>query len=164
MYFFKDRPSFMLELFNDLRLALKQSKSRGLKPVVRLNVTSDIPWESMLFEFETKQTLIDLYPEVQFYDYTKSIQRIRRHATKPIRNLSLTFSRSEVNIAHCLEALRLGYNVAVVFRTALPNTYLGHPVINGDEHDFRFLDRGPCIVGLLAKGKAKKDASGFVVG
>jgi hypothetical protein len=35
-------------------------------------------------------------------------------------------------------------------------------VFNGDESDLRFLDPQGVIVGLYAKGKAKKDTSGFV--
>ena len=36
-------------------------------------------------------------------------------------------------------------------------------VVNGDESDLRFLDPRNSIVGLKAKGKAKKDTTGFVV-
>ena len=58
----------------------------------------------------------------------------------------------------------MGINVAVVFRNAeLPDKWLGIKVINGDKHDLRFKDAKGCIVGLKAKGKAKKDKSGFVV-
>ena len=45
---------------------------------------------------------------------------------------------------------------------AMPETYLGRPVFNGDESDLRFLDPKNVIVGLYAKGKAKKDTTGFV--
>jgi hypothetical protein len=53
-------------------------------------------------------------------------------------------------------------NVAVVFDT-LPTTYLGRPVVNGDDTDLRFLDPQGVVVGLKAKGRAKKDTSGFTV-
>ena len=80
-------------------------------------------------------------------------------------NYSLTFSRSETNETQCLEVLKRGGNVAVVFRSkALPTHWNGFKVINGDENDLRFLDPKGVVVGLTAKGKAKTDTSGFVVG
>jgi hypothetical protein len=80
-------------------------------------------------------------------------------------NYSLTFSRSETNETQCLEVLKRGGNVAVVFRSkVLPTHWNGFPVINGDENDLRFLDPKGVVVGLTAKGKAKSDTSGFVVG
>jgi hypothetical protein len=80
-------------------------------------------------------------------------------------NYSLTFSRSETNESQCLDVLARGGNVAVVFRSkTLPTHWNGFPVINGDENDLRFLDPKGVVVGLTAKGKAKSDTSGFVVG
>jgi hypothetical protein len=79
-------------------------------------------------------------------------------------NYRLTFSRSETNETQCLEVLSRGGNVAVVFRNELPTHWKGFPVINGDENDLRFLDPKGVVVGLKAKGKAKTDTTGFVVG
>jgi hypothetical protein len=45
----------------------------------------------------------------------------------------------------------------------LPSTYLGAPVIDGDKADDLMLDSGAVILGLKAKGRAKKDITGFVV-
>jgi hypothetical protein len=78
-------------------------------------------------------------------------------------NYHLTFSRKENNQAMVELIAKMGGNVAVVFADKLPATYLGKPVIDGDETDLRFLDGKGVIVGLKAKGKAKKDESGFVV-
>lgn len=160
--FFNDRAEF----FNLLNKDLKALKRKALKlnklPSVRLNGTSDLNW--------TVGTLIKSYPNIQFYDYTKNIAYIRRlarlKADNPRINYHLTFSRSESNEHECVEALALGFNVAVVFSGELPKTYLGSPVIDGDSHDFRFLDpsrAGGYIIGLKAKGLAKQDKSGFVV-
>lgn len=78
-------------------------------------------------------------------------------------NYQLTFSRSESNEAECSAALAHGINVAVVFPDKhFPETFWGHPVINGDAHDLRFRDASPRIVGLNAKGQAKRDTTGFV--
>ena len=102
------------------------------------------------------------FPYVQFYDYSKILGR----RVSNISNYNLTFSAADGNDADVFSAVRQGYNVAVVFGVkkteALPETYLGRPVFNGDESDLRFLDPKGVIVGLYAKGKAKKDTSGFV--
>ena len=74
----------------------------------------------------------------------------------------MTFSRSESNDGYVVEMMHRGVNVAVVFDT-LPEMYLGAKVIDGTETDLRFLDEKGVIVGLLAKGKAKKDNSGFTI-
>jgi hypothetical protein len=97
------------------------------------------------------------FKNVQFYDYTKIPGR-----EKLPKNYHLTFSRSEVNENDCLNELQKGRNVAVVF-DVLPTTWNGYPVICGDNDDLRFLDPKNVVVGLTAKGKAKKDDSGFVV-
>ena len=78
-------------------------------------------------------------------------------------NYHLTFSRSESNQAHCEIIAKLGGNVACVFRNELPSTWQGKRVINGDESDLRFRDPKGCIVGLVEKGRAKKDETGFVL-
>jgi len=103
------------------------------------------------------------FPLVQFYDYTK----IPRPYLRARGNYHVTFSLSESNSATAIDALKHGVNVAAVFHVKrgqpLPETFLGAPVIDGDLHDLRFLDgyRG-AVIGLRAKGKAKRDTSGFV--
>ena len=88
-------------------------------------------------------------------------QFINRNPEFP-SNYHLTFSRSETNQKLVEMVLEMGGNVAVVFRNQLPKTWKGYEVINGDENDLRFRDPQPCIVGLLEKGLAKKDETGFV--
>jgi hypothetical protein len=124
---------------------------------VRLNGTSDIPWES-----EEWGAIPQRYPDTIFYDYTKSIDRVLSADTPD--NYHLTFSRTEDNMVHCLMALSNGHNVAVVFdRIPIGHKLWGYTVINGDADDLRFLDpRGPVIVGLSAKGAARRDKTGFV--
>jgi hypothetical protein len=77
-------------------------------------------------------------------------------------NYHLTFSQSESNARIAGQLAGLGINVAVVFRTELPANMHGVQVIDGTAHDLRFLDPRGVVVGLLAKGAAKKDSSGFV--
>jgi hypothetical protein len=149
-WYFEDRPSFMEQLRKDIIALEKKAKKLGMKPAVRLNGTSDLDW--------TLTGIIEEFPHITFYDYTKVLKRLKKEIPK---NYHITFSKSEINEMDARWALNLGFNVAVVFKK-LPETYLARPVVNGDETDTRFLDEKGVIVGLTAKGKAKKDLSGFV--
>jgi len=149
--FFEDRESFLRLLAHEITLAIKQAAKLGLILAIRLNGTSDIAWE--------KYGIIEQFPNVQFYDYTKIRNRKVRHLT----NYHLTFSKADGNDMDVRLAASAGMNVAVVFAKELPSVYIGRPVVNGDYTDLRFLDPAGVIVGLTAKGRAKKDVSGFVV-
>jgi len=170
-----DRAGFMAELVKDIAALVRKAKRSGLIPVVRLNGTSDLPWENLHVD---GFTLMATFPDVQFYDYTKSTRRAIAHAFGDMpANYHLTFSRSECNDRDALNVLARGGNVAVVFSTrkgdALPGFWQAYPVVNGDTSDLRFLDSKPTVagraehgglvVGLYAKGKARRDRSGFVV-
>lgn len=159
---FEDRKEFFRLLRKDLDSMSRKGLRENKLVAVRLNGTSDLNWAVGSF--------ISEYPNIQFYDYTKCISYVRRlsklKADNPKINYHLTFSRSETNEHECIEALSLGCNVAVVFSGDLPKEYLGSPVVDGDSHDFRFLDPsrdGGYVIGLKAKGPAKRDTSGFVV-
>ena len=155
--FFENRSAFMSELLKDITKTIKKAEKEGLIPVFRLNGTSDLSWEK--YEILDGRNIFQMFPQVQFYDYTKVLGRKVSH----ISNYHLTFSNADGNLNDVLAAKQAGLNIAVVFKKELPKTYLGLPVINGDETDLRFLDPKGVIVGLKAKGKAKKDTSGFVV-
>jgi hypothetical protein len=162
--FFENRTEFMRLLVADIELAIKQSKRLGLIPVFRLNGTSDLSFEK--YEVVRNQKLFrnifSAFAEVQFYDYTKVLGR----KVAAIENYHLTFSAADGNDADVVKAIQQGYNVATVFgikkTLPMPEAYMGLPVFNGDESDLRFLDPKGVVVGLYAKGKAKKDTSGFV--
>lgn len=156
---FSNPEAFKAQLRKDISALVRKAARLGLKPCVRINGTSDLPKLALDMAHE--------FPMVQFYDYTKIPAPWKRVRS----NYHLTFSLSENNAAEAMEALARGVNVAVVFqlkKTApLPETFMGHTVLNGDVSDLRFADaqstdgRGQ-IVGLYAKGRAKKDKSGFV--
>jgi hypothetical protein len=148
--FFESREQFLVDLEADIRLGIKQAEKKGLIPCFRLNGTSDIAWE--------KYDIIEKFPKVQFYDYTK----MRNRKVSHLKNYHLTFSKADGNDMDVRLAAQAGMNVAAVFKS-MPETYIGRPVIDGDETDLRFLDPKGVIVGLKAKGKAKKDTTGFVV-
>lgn len=160
--FFEDRDTFMVMLVKDIRAAIRNADRENLIPVFRLNGTSDIRWETVTVGTKVNSTfmadnIMALFPTVQFYDYTKLANRGKLPA-----NYHLTFSRSETNEISVLDWLGMGGNIAAVF-AHLPETWNGYKVVSGDETDLRFLDGDNVIVGLTAKGAAKKDASGFVV-
>jgi hypothetical protein len=162
--FFENRAGFMADLVADITLAIKQSKRLNLTPVFRLNGTSDLAFEKYeaVRDGITYPNIMAAFPEVQFYDYTKILGRKVAH----IPNYHLTFSAADGNDSDVEKAFSLGYNIAMVFALKktleMPATYNGKPVFNGDDSDLRFLDPKGHIVGLYAKGKAKKDTSGFV--
>ena len=162
--FFENRGQFMEMLVKDIELAIKQSKRLDLTPVFRLNGTSDLSFEKyeVVRNGQLFRNIFAAFPEVQFYDYTKVLGR----KVKDIANYQLTFSAADGNDADVYRAIAEGLNVAVVFgikkTLPMPDEFLGRPVFNGDDSDLRFLDPKGVVVGLYAKGKAKKDTTGFV--
>lgn len=154
--FFEIRDKFFADLVADIKLGIKQAEKANMIPAFRLNGTSDLSWEK--YEVADGKNIFELFPDVQFYDYTKVLGR----KTGDIKNYHLTFSNADGNLNDVLAAKHAGLNIAAVFKE-VPEKYLGLPVIDGDETDLRFLDPKGVIVGLKAKGKAKKDTTGFVV-
>ena len=162
--FFENRVEFMAQLVKDIELGIKQSARLDLIPVFRLNGTSDLAFEKyeVVRNGQLFRNIFAAFPEVTFYDYTKILGR----KIANIANYSLTFSAADGNDADVAKAIAQGYNVATVFglkkTEPMPETYMGLPVFNGDESDLRFLDPKGVVVGLYAKGKAKKDTTCFV--
>lgn len=168
-WFFEDRAGFMTALVAEIEAFIRMANKRGLTPCVRLNGTSDIRWETVPVQIngETWPNLMARFSDVQFYDYTKLHNRKKLPA-----NYHITFSLASGNDEHAAAVLQNGGNVAIVFRDkTLPPMYTiagtsgfirTRPVINGDESDLRFLDPAGSIIGLYAKGRAKKDTTGFV--
>jgi len=149
-----DRETFFQMLRGDIHAFIYDCKKHNVKPAIRLNVISDINYRKIIEEF----------PQVQFYDYTKNIKWHKKVAPA---NYHLTFSYSEASPKYMKlfePVWKSNYNIAVVFKgKTLPDTYRGRKVINGDLSDHRFLDDSGVVVGLLAKGKARKDNSGFAI-
>jgi hypothetical protein len=163
LFYFKERAKFLAMASKELRNFEILCKKHGLKPVVRLNTTSDIMWEN--------HNLIQTFKNIQFYDYTKHFKRMTKYLKGELPdNYHLTFSLNEKNHKEGFEVLKCGGNVAMVFRNTPPETYKGYKVINGDLHDLRFTDPKNVIVGLKEKpflnpetGKKERDQSGFVI-
>lgn len=163
-WFFNDRESFMERLVENIESLIKKAAKNNMVPAIRLNGTSDIAWEKIACKRNGKvyQSVMDAFPTVQAYEYTKILNRKRALA---LPNCHLTFSLSENNDMEAIEALKQGYNVAVVIKCARkaikPKFWGGYPAIDGDTSDVRFRDpKGGHIVLLRAKGKAPKLADG----
>lgn len=154
-YFLRDREAFLRDLRADISALVKKAKKAGMLPCVRLNGTSDLPFH--------KFGIMEEFAEVPFYDYTPNFSRMQEFLDGKLpSNYSLTFSRKENNQAECESVLERGGNVAAVF-SSIPESYANRPTFDGDQSDLRFLDPKGVVVALKAKGKAKKDTSGFVI-
>ena len=161
---FSDYDQFFALLVSDLAKIVRLSEKHSMVPCIRLNGTSDIAWERL--RFEKYQSIMERFPTLQFYDYTKRYNRMLAFCKGDFPpNYYLTFSRSGDNDLQCQRILKRGKNVSVVFRYPFDNVkaYLDYPLISGEIDDTRFLDTKPRVVGLLAKARAKHNTSGFVV-
>jgi hypothetical protein len=162
-----DRPEFLRQLSAELSRLVKRAAKTGRMQAVRLNGTSDIAWERQPIVRDGVEYpgVPQAFPELQFYDYSKLPARaVLSIGQAWPKNYRLTFSRSESNGRIAAQLLVAGVNVAVVFDKESKPAADGLTVIDGDAHDMRFLDpKGGWIIALTAKGRAKKDCSGFVV-
>jgi hypothetical protein len=149
-YFFDQRENFNSILFHEVKLAANRTANKGKDFAVRLNGTSDL--NPILFKKDGKN-ILETFPNVQFYDYTKILNRIelaKKHA-----NYDLTFSFTGYNWNDCAIALNNNVRVAVIFNVKagqpLPETFNGYRVVDGDKYDYRPLDSKDVIVGLRWK-------------
>lgn len=165
--FHSDINAFMNMLALEIHALEKTAIKRGLIPVIRLNGLSDIEFENIKFDYEfinkkiRSVTIFELFSDIQFYDYTKNPYRKNLPS-----NYDLTFSYSNKPEFQKFNniAINEGLRLAVVFDSKnLPPYYLNKQVFNGDDSDLTFLAPKNVILGLYAKGKAKKDIGGFIV-
>jgi hypothetical protein len=160
-YFVSDKKVFLAQLLKEIKREIKKASDKNEKIAFRLNGTSDIDFLYLLDKHFNFNVDLLQYDKVFFYDYTKSLPRAKRYQN--YRNYALTFSKSETNEKEVNEALNLGINIAAVFGSDLPKTYKGVKVIDGDKSDLEMIKFKNIILGLKAKGKARKDTSGFVI-
>lgn len=163
--FMEKRDWFMETLVANINSLIKRAEKLNMAPAIRLNGTSDIMWEKVAVQVNgiNYPNLMSAFPDVQFYDYTKVLGR---KIALALPNYHLTFSLAENNDRAAWKAIAEGYSVAVVMNISKsdpkPTTWKGFPVIDGDLSDVRFNDPAGHIIALTAKGKARKDTSGFV--
>lgn len=162
--FFENREAFMSIVIKDIRRLVKRANKKGMIPLVRLNGTSDIRYESVPVTDNgvTYPNIMALFPNVQFYDYTKLANRKNVPA-----NYDLTFSYSGVLEfqPYVKKAIDAGMRIAAVFRkkSDIPANFMGLDCVDGDNTDIRHIEPKGVIVALYAKGQAKKDNTGFVI-
>ena len=176
--YFKERAAFMAVLAFEIDALQRKASKLKMEAGVRLNATSDLPFEKRVVTIDGKEALImEAFPSVQFYDYTKVTKRALQHARGAMpRNYHLTFSKTESSDSDVKEVLGAGGNVAMVLSrdvykraisarlTCIDWDKIGHnKVIDGDIHDFRPADPRGVVVALKAKGDARHDTSGFVI-
>jgi hypothetical protein len=148
--FFEHREFFMKWMVSEITDAHNKAIKLGYDFSVRLNNTSDISPESFYMNVGgIKRNVLQIFPNIMFYDYSKVPKRYE--LTKKYPNYDLTFSYSGLNRDKCITMLDNGVKVAVVFKDYLPDTFWGKKVINGDLYDMRHKDKGAIIVGLKFK-------------
>jgi hypothetical protein len=161
-FFHTHQRAFMLSMCADVWSLKRKAHRLGLTPLVRPNGTSDIPWENILID---GQTIFQIFPEVQFYDYTKHPSR--NLEGKTAGNYDLTYSFSAITPKPIsIKGLSNPANrrTAVVFmkQADIPKSFRGWPVVDGDDTDVRHIEPTGVVVALYAKGKGKRDTGGFV--
>jgi hypothetical protein len=158
--FYEEPEFFMSWLMAEIKMYQKRATRKGYYFSVRLNCTSDIDWQNVKVN---GQNIFEIFPEVAFYDYSKSHLKFEN---KPL-NYHLTYSFTGRNTEHCLALLERGYNVAVVFKVKheieLPKYFMNHVVINGDLTDYRISDAKGIIVGLKWKRIANREAEKKII-
>jgi len=158
-YYLQDKERFCLQLAGELIKINKTAQKTGEQVAIRLNGTSDLDFIYLL----KKYAQLDPFSLEQliYYDYTKILGKVKKYINET--RYILTFSRAEDNHQDALTALELGANVSAVFNGPIPKTYKGAPVIDGDQSDIVMIYNKGAVLGLKAKGDAKKDSSGFVI-
>jgi hypothetical protein len=164
--YFEERDDFMKQLKHEITLFIKRCKKNNITPCIRLNGTSDLPFEN--YKFDDGLNIFESFKDTIFYDYTVINKRMTKYLNGEMpSNYHLTYSRKEDNHFQVIEALNNGANVSVVFEKYLPKTWNGFEVIDGDETDLRFLDKSNVIVGLTHKKiKGQKQVftdDGFII-
>lgn len=145
--FFEERKFFMNWLVDEISSAAIAARNKEMSFSVRLNGTSDISLETMSLH---NVCILNIFPDIQFYDYTKVFNRIDKMSKYP--NYDLTFSFSGDNWSECENTLKEKTSrVAVVFENKLPLYYKGFKVVNGDDTDMRYRDPKGVITGLKFK-------------
>jgi hypothetical protein len=152
LYLLFHKELFIERLFEEVEALERFCARHGMRLALRLNGTSDRPWESVRYG-RVIQAITEGFPKVRLYDYTKHFMRAtpRYRAYHGIERYHLTFSFSGSNWPQCQKLLQEKINVAVPFARTMPTHFRRYRVHDGDRHDLRFLDPTPRVVGLRFK-------------
>ena len=159
-YYLFDKQKFMDQLAKEINKIALKSTITNEKFALRLNTLSDVDFVYQLKKYADLDLLNDdTYKNIIVYDYTAIIGKVKKYLGT---RYHLTLSRKEDNEQDVMEALEMGGNVAIVFKD-LPKTYKGYRVVDGDKTDLEMTKYKNVVLGLKAKGDAKKDRTGFVI-
>lgn len=163
--FFANRPFFMDWIFDEVTAIVRKAERENKIPAIRLNGTSDITIDN--FKNTKGEFILDVFSNVQFYDYTK-VPRQLKFATYPNYDVTFSFGGMQ-NIFEVFEQVKRGTRISVPFvkvNGKFPETFLGLPVIDGDETDLTFLAPENAIYGLKVKlpiGKKLDESNDFFI-
>lgn len=141
--FFENRELFMQILVHEIRKCKRFAEKKGAGFAVRLNGTSDLNPEDFVLN---GQNVLEIFPEVQFYDYTKVFRRVYLMDKYP--NYDVTYSYSGHNAGLCEKFLSKGGKVAVVFAHDIPDKFLGYPTFDANAYDMRYIDPKAHVMAL----------------
>ena len=159
-YYLFDKQKFMDQLAKEINKIALKSTITNEKFALRLNTLSDVDFVYQLKKYADLDLLNDdTYKNIIVYDYTAIIGKVKKYLGT---RYHLTLSRKEDNEQDVMETLKMGGNVAIVFKE-LPQTYKGYRVVDGDKTDLEMTKYKNVVLGLKAKGDAKKDTTGFVI-
>lgn len=159
-FFLYNKKLFLTKLASEIVRETAKAEKNNEKIAFRLNGTSDIDFVYLLKKYASLD-IVALSPTAVFYDYTKIAGKVKKYKDHP--NYFLTFSRAEDNESIAQTVLNDGGNVSIVFNGELPQYWRGYKVVDGDTSDLVMIYNKNVVLGLRAKGDAKKDKSGFVV-
>lgn len=161
-YYVNNRREFTQQLAHEIRAIAVHTHRVGERVALRLNTYSDQDFVYKLKKYTGTDLLNDnFFDRIVIYDYTAMPNKVKRYVNTRYHH---ALSRKEDNEQDVMDVLKMGGNVAVVFKSKLPKTYKGYPVVDGDKTDLEMTKYKGVVLGLMAKGKkAKNDTSGFVI-
>ena len=160
----ENREDFMRLCIHEIKRTKKYAEKKGMGFSVRVNGTSDLNIEQFI-DPDTKLNILELFPNIQFYDYSKAYAR-SLYLIKKYKNYDVTLSYDGFNENACRDFLRQGGKVAVVFDTLtgdMPVSFCGYKVESGNEYDMRYLNSPKCVIGLHYHRTANDYKSGKYV-
>lgn len=153
-FYINSKEEFIIQLAKEINEFILEAD--GKEVLFRLNGTSDLDFLAMLkkyADFDFMKT-----PEnVFFYDYTKIFGKIKKYGNCSDK-YKQTFSFSGSNIEECIEALKLGNNVAMVYKGKMPIVWNGFEVVDGDVSDEEMFKYKSKVLALKLKGNKQKKA------
>jgi len=152
--FFKDRENFDALLIREVTNGVKLAAKTGKALAFRLNCYSDIPFENVKLA-GTGKNVFELFPNVQFYDYTKRAERDYALRGK-WNNYHMSFSFDGSNyddVVHVMHHYPWVNIIIVISKDDdFPTEYFGRKTFDADKTDYRFQDPTGQVGVLRIKG------------